>query len=83
MIYYCSDCGCIFIKPEHFTDTHGLDTPPYEEYDGCPECGGAYARTYECSCCGEYITGRYVKVDDDERYCEECYRVYELGDEDD
>jgi hypothetical protein len=72
----------MFAEPEHFIDTHGLDTPPYEERDGCPACGGAYARTYECGCCGRYITGDYVKVDDDERYCEECYRVHELGDED-
>lgn len=82
MAFICLDCEHIFEEPERFTDTHGLDTPPYEEYDGCPECGGAYTRTYECSCCGKYITGNYVKVDDNERYCEECYRVHELGDED-
>lgn len=81
-MYCCMDCGHLFIELGRFIDTHGLDTPPYEEYGGCPECGGAYAETYQCSCCGEYITSNYVKVED-ERYCDECYRVYELGDEDD
>ena len=81
-MYYCLDCGHMFIEPKHFTDTHGLDTPPYEERDGCPECGGAYTKTYECGCCGRYIACNYVKIED-ERYCDECYRVHELGDEDD
>lgn len=80
-MYFCLDCGHMFEEPEHFIDTHGLDAPPYEERDGCPECGGAYTRTYECGCCGRYIACNYVKVDG-ERYCDECYRVYELGDED-
>lgn len=83
MVFYCLDCDSIFHEPKHFVDAHGMDTPPYEEYNGCPECGGAYVKTYECSCCGRYITAsNYVKIEDD-RYCEECYRVHELGDEDD
>ena len=82
-MYVCLECGHLFSDADYWEERHGFDYGPGEQWSGCPACGGSYARTYECSCCGEYITGRYVKVDDDERYCEECYRVYELGDEDD
>lgn len=40
--YICLECGTEFDKPKRFTETHGLDTPPYETYTGCPVCGGAY-----------------------------------------
>lgn len=81
-MYVCLDCQHIFKETKHYVETHGLDTPPYEEFDGCPECGGAYAEAHKCDCCGEWIDDIYIKTDDDKRYCLECYRVHELGDED-
>lgn len=80
-MYCCTDCGHIFAEPGYFIETHGLDNPPYETRYACPKCGGSYAITYKCSCCGEYIVDSYVKTEDGERYCSECYRMYELGDE--
>ena len=81
-MWICLDCNKLFAYPKHYTDTHGLDDPPYECYSGCPYCGGAYAETYECDCCGEWITGEYIKAEDGNRYCENCYTTMELGDED-
>ena len=81
-MWICLDCNKLFAYPKHYTDTHGLDDPPYECYSGCPYCGGAYAETYECDCCGEWITGEYIKAEDGKRYCENCYTTMELGDED-
>lgn len=81
-MFICLDCGKIFEEPIHFTERHGLDSPPYEEYDGCPGCGGAFAETYRCSCCGEWITDDYIKTDDDKRYCSDCYQRFEIGGED-
>ena len=80
-MYICLDCCKTFSYPKRYVDTHGLDAPPYEEYDGCIYCGGAYTEAYKCSCCDEYITDRYVKLKTGERICECCYTVLELGEE--
>ena len=80
-MYICLDCGRIFEESSHFTDKHGLDSGPYEEYDGCPQCGGAYVEAHRCDCCGEYIVDTYIKLESGERICSECYTTHELGEE--
>ena len=80
--FICLDCGVIFDEPSHWEERHGLDYGPFEKMSGCPCCGGEFAKTYRCSCCEEWIDGCYVKTEDDQRICEGCYRVMELGDED-
>lgn len=80
MSYICLDCHKIFDDPKHYEERHGLDTPPFETWYGCPRCGGAYTEAYTCARCNEWIRGEYIKVDD-ERYCEDCYVVLEVGDE--
>lgn len=77
----CLECHAIFEEAEQWVERHGLDTPPYEVTYGCPYCGGAYVEAYKCDNCDEWITGDYIKINCD-RYCEECYTVYELGYED-
>lgn len=77
-MYVCLDCGHTFSDPEHYIDTHGLDSPPYESWNGCPYCGGAYRETYLCDCCGNWIdTDTYVEIGD-ERYCENCFTICKL-----
>lgn len=80
-MYACLDCGSVFEVPKRFVETHGLDTPPYEEWMGCPNCAGAFVKTHKCDCCNEWITGEYVKTDDYQRFCENCFCHYELGEE--
>ena len=77
----CTDCGEIFDYPSHYVETHNLSTPPYEEWDGCPNCGGPFAKAYRCDCCEEWIKGSYVKLINDERICDNCYITYEPGEE--
>ena len=36
----CIDCGRKFKTPKTRYEDHGLDAPPYEEWDCCPFCGG-------------------------------------------
>ena len=60
-MYICLDCGYLFEEPKHYTETHGLDTPPYEQLIGCPKCSGAFVETYRCDCCGEWIIDKYIK----------------------
>lgn len=80
-MFTCLDCGHTFSEPEHYIERHGFDIPPYDEYDACPECGGNYTDALACDCCGEWIVGTYIKIND-ERYCEECCQTMTLGDED-
>lgn len=57
-------------------ETHGLDTPPYEEYEVCPGCFSTnITKGIQCDCCGEYIIDRYAQVESGERYCDSCYVV--------
>ena len=77
-MFVCLDCGCVFDEPERYVDTHGLDSPPYEVWYGCPYCGGAYRETYSCDACGNWIdTDTYVEIGD-ERYCENCFTIRKL-----
>ena len=82
-MWICVNCGRLFEEPFHWQEDHGLDYPPYEEHCGSPCCYDNYIEARECSCCGEYITDRYVKTYDDKRYCENCYIVMDLDEEDD
>ena len=78
----CLDCGQVFAEPRHYVETHNLERPPYEEWDGCPDCGGPFAKAHKCEECGEWICGEYIKTTSGQRICENCYNKYELGDED-
>lgn len=79
-MYICLNCKELFEEPGTWVETHGLDCGPYEEWYGCPYCNGSYAKAYRCDSCGEWIEGKYVKVDD-KRYCDYCYEECEPGDE--
>lgn len=81
-MYICVECNRLFEEPKRYVETHGLDTPPYEEWYGCPFCSGSYTYAYRCHCCDDFITGDYIKTDDDLRYCENCYQKMDIGDED-
>ena len=71
-IFLCYDCDATFHEPKIWTNRHGLDTGPYENYAGCPLCGGAFATTYKCNECGKWIAGEYIKTDSGQRFCENC-----------
>lgn len=55
-MYECVDCGYIFEEDDRvlYTERHGLDSPPYEQWWGCPMCAGAF-REYEEDNCDERI----------------------------
>lgn len=78
-MYICYECECVFQEPERYCEKHGLSYGPYEYWDGCPHCGGAYTETYRCDACGEWITGEYVEIND-EKYCDNCFTLYDVRD---
>ena len=70
MMYRCCECGNLFEEGEQavWEETHGLDSPPYEKWSGCPACKGDYEEVHQCKECGDWHT-------DDELYdgwCESC-----------
>ena len=72
MMYRCCECGNLFEEGEQavLEETHGLDSPPYEKWSGCPVCNGDYEEVHQCKECGDWHT-------DDELYdgwCENCLR---------
>ena len=85
-MFICLDCGHIFDDDEVavWQESRGeyWGVPCYETVSGCPCCNGDYVKTYKCDCCNEWITGDYIKTDDNQRVCENCYISMALGDED-
>ena len=72
MMYRCCECGNLFEEGEQATweERHGLDSPPYEKWSGCPVCRGDYEEVHQCKECGSWHT-------EDELYdgwCEMCLR---------
>ena len=81
MTWICIECNEVFDEPKVYTDSHGLDNPPYEMYSACPYCGGSYVHAHVCYCCDKWIIGPYIMLGSGERVCENCYVTYDLGDE--
>lgn len=78
-MFICLDCCNVFEEPIYWEETHGLNYGPYEWFSGCPNCSGAYTKTYCCDACGEWIdTDTYIEIGD-ERYCEDCFTIKNLG----
>lgn len=64
-MYKCNCCGEIFEKPETVTETHGLDTPPYETWLACPRCGD-YDFAQAIYRDGDYYTEEKLRQMEDE-----------------
>lgn len=79
-MYICLECGYIFDSPKIYSEKHGLDTPPFEQIEGCPKCGGDFTEAIKCAICGEYIVDRYYHLCTDEDVCDECCIRRTIGD---
>lgn len=75
-MYKCLCCDNIFETPDTWEEKHGLDTPPYEEMSGCPECKGDYEQAKQCKGqCEKYFTQDDGFIGDDKGdkgWCHEC-----------
>ena len=72
MMYRCCECGNLFEEGEQavWEETHGLDSPPYEKWSGCPLCHGDYEEVYQCDSCGDW----HSKDELYDGWCENCLR---------
>ena len=72
MMYKCCDCGHLFEEGEQavWEERHGLDTPPYEQWSGCPICNAGYEEVHQCKECDEWHTENELY----DGWCEKCLR---------
>ena len=72
MMYRCENCGHLFEEGEQavWEEKHGLDTPPYEQWSGCPICKGGYEEVHQCKECGDWHTENELY----DGWCEKCLR---------
>lgn len=80
-MYLCLDCFAVFANPRRYLEKHGLPSPPYETFLGCPHCAGAFVQAFRCDACGRWVTGRYVSVTGGMRFCESCCTQKDLEEE--
>ena len=69
-MYKCCECGNLFEEGEQavWEERHGLDTPPYEKWSGCPICKGDYEEVHQCEKCGDW----HFDEDLTEGICDDC-----------
>lgn len=73
-MYKCLECGNIFDEGEQveWNERHGLDTPPYEHFSGCPICNGEYEETRSCKHC----RAEFLPDEMHSGLCDECLDEY-------
>ena len=83
----CPDCGAeylpaeIFYPDEFFGKPNSIEKDVYGKLLFFNGNDMNLTETYRCDYCGEWITGDYIKVENDNRYCENCFKHMELGEE--
>lgn len=82
MDYYCPNCKSCFEEPSNITDYVTDDPVPIgPTIQVCPHCGSDdWLEAIECTGCGKYIIGEYIKTRFDECYCENCYTKHDTSD---
>lgn len=73
-MFICLDCLNVFVLPKHYVENHGLESPPFENWNGCPKCGGTFVDAKECTQCENYITSDYIQLKDGDCICENCFK---------
>jgi DNA-directed RNA polymerase subunit RPC12/RpoP len=74
--YECHNCGRRFEEPDIITETHGLESPPYEKVAVCPYCHVYFEEMYQCKICGEWFTDGELTSG----VCDDC--IYKFVEED-
>lgn len=69
-MYRCENCGHLFEEGEQavWEERHGLDTPPYEKWSGCPLCKCDYEEVHQCEKCGDWHSEDELT----EGICDDC-----------
>lgn len=79
-MYFCLSCNESFEQADSYIESHGLDTPPYENILCCPYCKNTdIAETKPCDICGKAISGEYIYIESEgKNICNGCYQEKEI-----
>lgn len=58
-MYICNKCHFEFVEPVFLSETHNLDSPPYEKVAACPLCESTSftkQSVYYCKYCGARLS---------------------------
>ena len=84
----CENCKRVFENEDaiEITETHGMETPPYEKFYVCPYCHGQFETANKCRVCGEYDYAEdmidNVCPDCIDKYSKDIDFCYKLGEKD-
>lgn len=74
-MYICEECRNLFSEPTYTSvqslEWHGDNYPEVKAISPC--CYAGYVKAKRCSICGEYIIGKYVRTENDDLICDNCY----------
>ena len=76
MMFRCCECGNLFEEGEQdvWEERHGLDSPPYEKWSGCPVCKGDYEEVHQCKKYGDWYAADELYDELYDGWCEKCLR---------
>ena len=81
-MYICSNCYKLFDTPRELHTTYEGEPLYKRTIEVCPYCEDeTFAEAPECSVCGDPIdTEEFIKTDDGNFICSDCYSKYDIDD---
>ena len=78
----CAECGSVFEMARTLFERHGHETTSFEELNVCPNCESTNIHAaHRCEVCGDWITGKHIRLMTGERICESCYSLNTIDDD--
>lgn len=79
---HCNDCNNIFDKPQYIWEKNEFwGAVTSDKIEVCPICKSDNIELTDhlpkCECCNDICVGKYIKTDDGNYYCENCYLEYD------
>lgn len=69
----CLNCSSRFDHPRLYHETSPGEDLPFNEFEGCPYCGGEFTEVHECSLCFDPILEDHIRLADGKYVCPNCY----------
>lgn len=74
----CVECSNTFDRPRLYKDKICGEPLPFDEWYGCPYCGGEFTTLHTCSLCNESITEDCILLKTGEYICSNCFETVSI-----
>ena len=71
----CLNCSSRFDRPRLYRETSPGEDLPFNEFEGCPHCGGEFTERHVCAYCGESIREDHIRLKDGDYVCPDCFET--------